>query len=71
MRKNNKFTNETNWKDMGIQRLAYTPNEAAQAIGISRNKMYALLKADDIPHKRSGKNILIAVEDLKNWLRNQ
>lgn len=71
MCKNNKFTKETNSKDMGIQRLAYTPKEAAQAIGIPRNTMYALLKAGDIPHKRSGKHILIAVEDLKNWLSDQ
>ena len=57
-------------KAMVHSRLALSPSEAALAIGISRNKMYDLLKTDGFPCKHIGGRIVIPVEALKRWLEN-
>lgn len=57
-------------KSMVHSKLALSPLEAAQAIGISRNKMYDLLKTDSFPCKRIGGRIVIPVDALKKWLEN-
>lgn len=49
-------------------KLAYSPTEAAQAIGVSRTKMYDLLKTDGFPSRRIGGRIVIPADALKRWL---
>lgn len=53
-----------------LEKLAYSPLEAAQVIGISRSKIYGLLKTDSFPCKRIGGRIVIPAESLKRWLEN-
>jgi len=50
-------------------RLALRPKEAAEAIGISVRHLSTLLP--DIPHLYLGNRLVIPVEPLKEWLREQ
>jgi excisionase family DNA binding protein len=48
-----------------VTRLAYSPAEAAQALGISRAKLYLLLDDGTIPSVKLGRRRLIRVADLE------
>lgn len=51
-----------------IERLVYTPVEAAAAAGVSRNKIYEEVNAGRLPAKRVGRKILIRKSALEKWL---
>lgn len=51
-----------------IDRLAYSPAEAARALGISRAKLYLLLDEGALPSIRLGRRRLIRVVDLEAML---
>ena len=53
------------------QKLLYRPAEAADAIGISRAKLYALVAAGVIPSVRVGQSIRIPVNALREWIERQ
>ena len=44
--------------------LAVRPMEAARLLGVSRSRLYQLLKSGKIPHRKDGAATLIAYEDL-------
>lgn len=48
-----------------------SPTQAAELLGIGRTKLYALIKANQIPHIRIGHRILIPVKELESWLHEQ
>ena len=48
--------------------LCYTPLEAAQLLGMSRNQIYIAINDGDIPAKRVGGKILIPRGRLHAWL---
>ena len=50
-------------------RLALRPKEAAEALGISERKLREILP--EIPHVRTGGVVLLPVESLRKWLREQ
>jgi excisionase family DNA binding protein len=52
-------------------RLLYRPAEAADAIGISRAKRYALIAAGVIPSVRVGQSIRVPVKALNDWIEGQ
>ena len=52
-------------------RLLYRPAEAADAIGISRAKIYALIAAGVIPSVRVGQSIRVPVKALVDWIDRQ
>ena len=54
-----------------MDRLTLTPSEAAQALGVSRNKIYELVHTNNFPAVRLGKKIVIPAERLQEWLREQ
>jgi excisionase family DNA binding protein len=43
------------------------PSEAAMLFGIGRTKIYQLIRANVIPHRRVGKSIRIPSALLKEW----
>jgi len=46
-----------------------TPAEAAQWLGVSRSRVYALARANEIPHARlPGRGIRFNLESLARWL---
>ena len=52
-----------------LDRLALRPREAAEALGLSERKLRELLP--ELPHIRVGGAVLLPVEGLRAWLREQ
>jgi excisionase family DNA binding protein len=51
-----------------MDRLLLKPAEAAEAIGVSRSRIYELLAAGDLPSVRLGKSIRVPVGALQAWI---
>ena len=51
-----------------VPRVALSPNEAAEALGISRAKLYEELASGRLRSVKSGKRRLIPVGALDEWL---
>ena len=51
-------------------KLAYTPEEAAQAIGRTRTRVYELIANGELPIRKDGNRTLILRDDLANYLEN-
>ena len=49
----------------------YSVSEAASALGISRSKMYELVKIEGFPVLHIGTRILIPIKALDNWIEAQ
>ncbi|MEM7229437.1 MAG: helix-turn-helix domain-containing protein [Planctomycetota bacterium] len=49
-------------------KLALRANEAAQALGVSRRKLWELTNRGVIPHVRVGRSILYPISALNDWL---
>ena len=55
-----------------IDRLAVSPTEAAQLIGVSRPTIYDLLNAErGIPSVKIGSRRVIPVDGLRRWLNER
>lgn len=52
-------------------KLLYRPAEAGEAIGVSRARMYELIKAGAIPSIRIGTSIRVPVLALQEWINQQ
>ena len=50
------------------EKLTLSVQEAADLIGISKPKMFELLRSGEIPCKRIGKKILISHQVLVDWI---
>lgn len=51
--------------------LAFRPSEAAKLVGLSRTKLYELLRKQEIAHVKVGSVTLIRADDLRAWLAAQ
>ena len=51
-----------------VPRLAFSPDEAAQSSGLSRAKLYELMKAGILPYRKCGARRLILCADLSATL---
>lgn len=57
---------------IGVEKLAYSVEEMAEAIGIGRAAAYELIKTNGFPLVRIGQNrIVIPVRELRDWLGRQ
>ena len=54
-----------------MDKLAYSLTETAQALGVSRPTVYALIKKPGFPVFQIGGRKLVSVEGLRDWIRNQ
>jgi excisionase family DNA binding protein len=54
-----------------VDKLLLRPVEAAEAIGISRTKIYELLASGDLPSVRIGASVRVPVEALRAWIARQ
>lgn len=54
-----------------MDRITYSPAEAAQALGVSRPTIYTLIKRDSFPVFKVGARTLISVDGLKKWVEAQ
>ena len=53
-----------------IEKITYNVSEAARALGVSRPKMYELTKIEGFPVLHIGSRLLIPIEPLKEWARD-
>ena len=51
-------------------RLAVSPAEAARLVGIGRTKIYEAIGAGELKSLKIGSRRLVAIEALRDWLRN-
>ena len=49
----------------------YTVPEVAEYLKISESKIYYMVKREEIPHMRIGRNVRIRETDLKKWMEKQ
>lgn len=54
-----------------LEPLAYSVNEAAQALGVSKPTLYKYVNREDFPSFKVGGRTLISVEGLRGWVRRQ
>ena len=54
-----------------MDKILLRPSEAAEAIGVGRSKLYALLASDELPSIRLGGSVRVPVEALKSWVAAQ
>jgi excisionase family DNA binding protein len=53
------------------ERLALRPSEAAEAIGVCRQTVYALVRRGELPVLRIGTAVRIPTESLRQWIRTK
>lgn len=53
------------------ERLAYSPAEAAEVLGVSRPTVYQLMHREDFPSFKVGARTLISADGLREWVRQQ
>ncbi len=54
-----------------LERLAYSPAEAAVVLGLSRPMVYQLMRRADFPSFKVGARTLIPAEGLREWVQRQ
>ena len=53
---------------MGVERILYRPSEAAEAIGVSRSRVYELIASGEIPSIKVGSVRRVPVKELLEWV---
>ena len=56
---------------MAVARLLYRPVETAEAIGVSRSRVYELIAKGDIPSIKVGGVTRVPVDSLRDWVARQ
>ena len=54
-----------------MDKLAVSPAECAQLLGVSWPKVYDLIHRSDFPAFKLGTRTLISVEGLREWVKKQ
>ena len=66
-----KITLQGSRKGVMPERMALSPQEAADVLGVSRPTVYELMHRADFPSFPVGTRRLIPTEGLHEWVRNQ
>lgn len=53
---------------MQVEKVVYSVPEVAALLGVSRDKVYQLVRANQLPHKRVGRQIRIPVRLFQAWI---
>ena len=53
---------------MPVERMLYRPAEAAEAIGVSRSRVYELINSGEIPSIKVGGVKRVPVDRLREWV---
>jgi excisionase family DNA binding protein len=56
-------------RTQAMTHVALSISDVVAAIGIGRTKVYAAIKAGELPTVKIGKRTLVLAEDLRVWLR--
>jgi excisionase family DNA binding protein len=54
-----------------MDRLLLRPAEAAEALGVSRSRVYELIQQGELPSLRIGGVVRVPVEGLRDWIEAQ
>lgn len=54
-----------------MDKLLLRASETAEALGVSRSKVYELIAKEIIPSIRIGKSVRVPVDALRQWLTSQ
>ena len=54
-----------------VEKLALRVPEAAEALGVCRAQAYKMVNSGELPCIRVGRRLLIPLDKLKQWLRDQ
>lgn len=54
-----------------MDRIAFSPTEAAKLLGVSRPTLYQLLHKEGFPSFKIGSRTLIPADSLREWVSNQ
>jgi excisionase family DNA binding protein len=54
-----------------MDKILLTATETAEVLGLGRTKVYALIASGELPSVRIGASVRVAVEELKDWLRER
>lgn len=54
-----------------MEQLLLRPSEAADAIGVGRATVYALIRRGELPAVRIGESVRIPAEELKKWVEGK
>lgn len=65
------WNGEKNKPILCLEPLSIGTEDAARLLGISRPSLYQLLNRSDFPSFRVGGRVLIAVEELRQWVSQQ
>ena len=57
--------------DINHNRIAVSPPEAARMLGISKPKMYEVMRQPGFPAFKLGGRTLISVDGLRQWVADQ
>jgi excisionase family DNA binding protein len=55
-------------KEVDLEKLLFKPQEAGDALGVSRSKAYELIASGAIPSVRIGGSVRVPVEGLRQWI---
>jgi excisionase family DNA binding protein len=51
--------------------LLLTPQQAAEALAISRRKLWGMTASGELPHIRLGRCLRYPIDDLQRWIDEQ
>jgi excisionase family DNA binding protein len=54
----------------GLPRFSLTPDEAAEATGFSRTRIFQAIKAKELTARKGGKSTVIETDEILRWLRS-
>jgi excisionase family DNA binding protein len=54
-----------------MDRLLLRPAEAAEALGVSRSRVYELIQQGELPSVRIGGVVRVPVDQLREWIQAQ
>lgn len=54
-----------------LEPLAYSVNEAAKILGVSKPTLYKYVNREDFPSFKLGGRTLISADGLREWVRRQ
>ena len=53
-----------------MDKMTYTVQEAAKAIGVSQAKMYVMARENKVPNIKMGKRVVIPIKAFQAWIEN-
>jgi excisionase family DNA binding protein len=63
-------TIQPNVTGRGIPRLGFSPDEAAESVGVSRTRIFEAIRDGTLTARKAGKCTVIEIDELRRWVRS-